>query len=380
MTNILRRLPLSRLVLLCTLALAIGVSATALAFALGSGPTPPPAALPVAIHDALAGAAAKPIEGLSASVTFTDRLLEGADLASGNASGAGSGSSSLSSSPLVTGASGRLWVSKDGRLRLELQSQQGDTQILYDGHTLSVYDAATNTLYRYTPPAGEGGEGSGSGPSDSSGHEVPSVTKIEEAIARLDRHANVSGASPTDVAGQPAYTVRVSPKEGGSLFAGVELSFDSVQGVPLRTAVYSTSSPAPVIELAASEVSYGPVESSVFELSPPSNAKVEEITLPHGGHPDAEHQDAGGANKPKLHTYGHGPSAISVLEAKAKPGSGTGAPAELEGLPKVSIDGVSASELRTELGTILTFERGGVRYLLAGSVAPAPIEALARGL
>ncbi|HTA12849.1 MAG TPA: DUF2092 domain-containing protein [Solirubrobacteraceae bacterium] len=382
MTNILRRVPLSRLVLLCALALAIGVSATALAFALGGGPTPPPEALPVAIHDALAGAAAKPIEGLSASVTFTDRLLEGANLASGNASGAGSGSGSLSSSPLVTGASGRLWVSKDGRVRLELQSQQGDTQILYDGHTLSVYDAATNTLYHYTPPAGEGGEdgGSGSGSSDSSGPEVPSVTKIEEAIARLERHADVSGATPTDVAGQPAYTVRVSPKEGGSLLAGVELSFDSVQGVPLRTAVYSTSSSAPVIELAASEVSYGPVESSVFELSPPSNAKVEEITLPHGGHSGADHQDAGDADRPKVSTHGQGPSAIAVLEAKTKPGSGSGAPAELEGLPKVSIDGVSASELRTELGTILTFERGGVRYLLAGSVSPAPLEALARGL
>jgi outer membrane lipoprotein-sorting protein len=384
MTNILRRLPLSRLLLLCALALAIGVSATALAFALGGGPTPPPETLPVAIHDALAGAAAKPIEGLSANVTFTDRLLEGANLASGNDSGSGpgSGSGSLSSSPLVTGASGRLWVSKDGRVRLELQSQQGDTQILYDGHTLSVYDAATNTLYRYTPPAGEGDEGGGSGTdsSEPAGHEVPSVAKVEEAIARLERHADVSGASPTDVAGQPAYTVRVSPNEGGSLFAGVELTFDSVQGVPLRTAVYSTSSSTPVIELAASEVSYGPVESSVFELSPPSNVKVEDITLPHGAHPGAEHQDANSADKPKLRSYGHGPSAIAVAEAKAKPGEEQGAGGALEGLPKVSIDGVSASELRTELGTILTFERGGVRYLLAGSVAPAPLEALARGL
>ncbi|MEA2216085.1 MAG: hypothetical protein QOK19_1646, partial [Solirubrobacteraceae bacterium] len=39
-----------------------------------------------------------------------------------------------------------------------------------------------------------------------------------------------------------------------------------------------------------------------------------------------------------------------------------------------------ASELRTELGTILTFERGGVRYVLAGAVQPAAVEALARGL
>ena len=41
----------------------------------------------------------------------------------------------LTSSPLFTGGSGRLWAAKDGRFRLELQDHR-DTQILYDGHTL----------------------------------------------------------------------------------------------------------------------------------------------------------------------------------------------------------------------------------------------------
>ena len=72
-------------------------------------------------------------------------------------------------------------------MRLELQSEKGDTQIYYDGHTLSMYDASTNTLYRYTPSAQEGeGEGwsdssSGASGSGSDAHEVPSVAKIEEA-------------------------------------------------------------------------------------------------------------------------------------------------------------------------------------------------------
>jgi outer membrane lipoprotein-sorting protein len=372
--NILRRLPLPRLLLLCGLVVLIGVSATALAFALGAGPTPPPKPLADAVHDALAGGRGESIEGVSASVTLTDHLLEGASLATGGHGG------ELTSSPLVTGASGRLWIAKDGDVRLELQSQQGDTQILYDGHTVTVYDAATNTLYRYTPPAGEGGSSSGTPPS--SHHEAPSVAKIEEAIAHLSKHANVSGATPTDVAGQPAYTVRVSPDEGGSLFGGVELSWDANNGIPLRAAIYSSTSSSPAIELAATEVSFGAVESSVFEINPPSDAKVEEVASPsshavHGAHRSAEDSD-----RPKLPTSGHGPSAVAILEAKEKTGSGSkkGASEPLEGLPKVTIDGTSASELRTELGTLLTFERSGVRYLLAGSVAPATIEAVARGL
>jgi len=370
--NIFRRLPLYRLLLLCGLVVVLGVSATALAFALDSGPTPAPKPLAEAIHDALSGAGGKSIEGISANVTLTDHLLEGASLANG---GQGGG---LTSSPLVTGASGRLWIASDGRVRLELQSQKGDTQILYDGHTLSLYDAATNTLYRDTQPAPE--SSSSANPSTPQ-HEVPSVSKIEGAITHLSKHADVSGATPTDVAGQPAYTVRVSPKESGSLFGGVELSFDAAHGVPLRAAVYSSTSASPVIELAATEVSYEPVADSVFALNPPANVKIEEVSVasPSGAH--ASHPSAHGAGeKPKITTYGHGSSAIAVLESKAGTGTQTSASEPLEGLPKVTINGASATELRTELGTLLSFERSGVRYLLAGSVTPAAIEAVARGL
>ena len=88
----------------------------------------------------------------------------------------------------------------------------------------------------------------------------------------------MSGAEPTDVAGQPAYTVRVGPKEAGSLFAGAELSFNADNGTPLRAALYSTASSSPVLELAATEISYGPVPDSVFSITPPSNVKVEEVS------------------------------------------------------------------------------------------------------
>ncbi len=402
MSYFLRRLPLARLLLACALAVILGACATALAFALGAGPTPPPKPLADAIHDALAGNGSETIQGVSASIQLTDHLLEGANLASG---GQGGG---LASSPLVSGGSGRLWIAKDGRVRVELQSEQGDTQILLDGHTVTLYDAATNTLYRYTLPANDEGASErrrllerpglvqrrrrrfrrsrlvrsrlvGCAEGSDTHHEVPSVAKIEEAISHLSEHANVSGAMPTDIAGRPAYTVRVSPKEGGSLLGGAELSWDADNGVPLRAAIYSSSSSSPVIELAATEISYGPVESSVFEFSPPPGAKVEEGSLaPKSGEGGTATQPAGGEH-PKLTTHGHGPATIAVLEGKAKQEEGKSAE-QLEELPKVTINGASASELRTELGTLLTFERAGVRYVVLGAVSPAAVEEVARGL
>jgi outer membrane lipoprotein-sorting protein len=368
--NLLRRLPLSRLLLLCGAVIAIGTSATAIAFALGSGPTPPPTPLAQAVHDALA---APPVEGVSANVKLTDNMLEGANLA-GGANGGEAGP--LSQSPLLSGATGRLWVSKDGRVRLELQAEKGDTQVLYDGHTLTIYDASSNTLYRYTPPAEKQGAGASDRQKTGDDHEVPSVAKIEEAIAKLD-HVNVSGATPTDIAGQPAYTARVSPKEGGSLIGGAELSWDADNGLPLRAAVYSSTSSAPVVELAATEVSVGPVAGSVFEFTPPANAKVEEITLP-SGHEHAGKGTSDGTDHPKLTTHGSGITTVHVLEGKSKPGEKA---SDLpEGLQKVKLDGTTATELPTALGTVLSFERSGVRYVLAGAITPAQIEAVARGL
>jgi outer membrane lipoprotein-sorting protein len=349
--NILRRLSLSRLLLLCGLIVAVGVSATALASAVGSGPTPPPKPLAVAVHDALT---APSLDGVSATVKLTDHLLEGANLANGNGE-----AGQFASSPLISGASGRLWIAKDGRVRLELQAEKGDTQVLFDGHTVSVYDGSSNTLYRYKVPAHEGGTPSAS----PDHHEPPTVAKIEEAISHLKQQA--------------AYTVRISPNEAGSLLGGAELSFDAVHGVPLHAAIYSSTTPSPVIELAASEISYGPVDGSVFNFTPPPGTKVEEVSTP------AKPATPPGSrmhSHPKVTTHGHGVNGIAVIESTVKPGAKQSPLGALEGLPKVKINGASATELATSLGTLLSFERSGVRYLLLGSVTPAAIEAVARGL
>ncbi len=358
--NILRRLPLSRLVLLSVLVVVIGASITAIALALGGGQKPAPKPLAQAVHDALA---APPVEGLSARITLTNHLLEGASLASEHGSG-------ITSNPLIAGASGRLWIAKDGRARIELDNEKGDTNIVWDGTAITVYDAAENTVYRYTPKQ----QGSQEGQHQSG--ETPTVAKVEEAITKLRKHVDVSEATPANVGGQPAYTVRFSPQEGGSLIGGAELSFDANTGVPLRAAVYSSASSAPVIELGADEVSYGPVSDSVFQISPPPGTKVKTLELEKPDH--ASKQSSSSKEAPEVTTHGKGITGVEVLKAKEGGKSTTSA---LEGLPKVKLpNGVSASELRTALGTVLTFERAGSRYVVAGALDPAAVEAVAGSL
>ena len=79
-------------------------------------------------------------------------------------------------------------------------------------------------------------------------------------------------------------------------------------------------------------------------------------------------------------THGTGISSVAVVEGKAEGTGQTGSSHTVEGLPQVDINGTKASELRTALGTVLSFERSGVRYLVAGAVAPGAVEEIARGL
>ncbi len=393
----LRRISSLRLFALTTtlVVLAAGSAAIAIA-ATGGGPAPPPKPLATAVHD---GLAAPKIQGVSARVQFTDHLI-GESVIEG-------------SDPLLGGASGRLWASADGRLRLELQAgvsggSAGDFQVLVAGNRFTIYDPGTETVYRGTLPARRGNDSQGEAGQD----EPPSLAQVQAGIEEAIEHATLSGATPSDVAGQPAYTVRVSPKANGGLVGGAELAWDAANGVPLRAAVYARGESSPVLELKATEVSFGAVPDSVFEVTPPPGAKVVDLSPPEGGTEkdgreappvtglDAvQHQTSfavsappnlagmardevrlvsSGSNAGALVTYGQGLGGLAVLELPAgEAGSGH---AGLQ-LPSVSINGATqGQELETPLGTVVRFRREGVEYTVAGSVPAAVAREAAQGL
>src|SRR5919204_6996686 len=203
--KLLRTLPTSRLLLLIA-ALVVSASAlTAIAVAAsgGSGPKPPPKPLAQALHDSLAGPAPA---GVTARIKFVNKLFP---------SGAITGQVG---SALMSGASGRLWATNDGRGRLELQSDAGDVQIVWNDTRVAVYDASSNTVYRAklsprsTKPSADRSS-------------VPSVAKIKGLLAELEQHVALSGARPSDVAGHATYTVRVSPRHDGGLLGAAELAW-----------------------------------------------------------------------------------------------------------------------------------------------------------
>jgi outer membrane lipoprotein-sorting protein len=356
-----RRISTSRLLTLCAAVIAIAIGTTAMAMATaGAGPKPAPESLPVAVHDALT---APSVAGISARVQFTNHLVDASSIE-------GQGSD-----PFINGASGRLWASPEGggKLRLELQSEGGggDSQVLVDEGRFEIYDGGSGTAYRGTLPKGTEETG---GPDS---HQPPSLEQIQQAIAHLGDHVTLSGASPSDVAGQPTYTVRAEPKSNGGLLGGIELAWDAAHGTPLRAAVYARGDSSPVLQLEATEASFESIPSSVFEISPPPGTKVVNVSTA-GAHPSP----GGEESNTTVTTQGHDLETIVIVKSPAKPGGSEPGGSEPGGLslPTVSINGAKAEVLETALGTVVRFSRGGDDYVVAGSAPAATVEAAARGI
>jgi hypothetical protein len=352
-----------RLAALAASVVAIAGGGTAIAVA-GSdgGPTPPPKPLARAVHD---GLTAPEVQGITARVKFTNHLIDTSGIEGAN--------------PLLSGATGRLWLSPGHGLRLELQSENGDAQIVGNERDFFVYDGTSNTVYTGKAPK-HGREHH---------HGVPSVKRIQRGLNRARNHKlEISGPTPGNIAGQPAYTVRVGPGRPGGLLGAVELAWDAAHGLPLRVAVYARGNDDPVLELVATEISYGPVDLSNFAIKPPADAHVVDLSM-RNGHKGRKVPFQVSAPKTlakrkrtgiRRHggaafiRYGKDLNALLVIEKAARPGK------DRLGLPTADVNGATAKVLDTPLGSVVIFERGGVQYIVLGSVHAADAEAAARGL
>jgi outer membrane lipoprotein-sorting protein len=387
----------------------IGGTAIAVAASNG-GPTPPKESLATALHQA---ASAPAVDGISARIQFTNNLIDSSDL--------------QGTDPILNGASGRLWISDNGQLRLELQGQNGDAQVVVNKGSFSIYDPMSNTVYKGTLPQHSGTS------SSSKDDVIPTVAQIQSDINQFAQDWNLVGPTPRNVAGQPAYKIKVTPKHDGGLLGSVQLAWDASHGIPLGIAIYSNSSSTPVLELKATSISYGAVSGRVFSIKAPAGAHVVSIGSLGGGASAASAMHAHKAGKGKagkadaqattpaqvqaklpftlaapdtlvglnrqsvsaldwsgspaaLVTYGQGLGGIAVIEQTASPqsssqsSSGGGSGLSLPTVTINSAKNISGQELSTPLGTVLTFSTGGVDYTVLGSVPAVAANAAAKAL
>ncbi len=376
------------LILIAAIVVAAAAASIGSLAALGSnGQTPPAKPLDQALEDALT---APTPDGVTARVRFTNNLFP---------SGALAGMTGAASSALTSGGSGRLWWSPSVGGRIELQSDAGDAQIVWDKSRLTVWDSSSNTVYELPLPASTA---TGTGARD----QPPTLADVDAFLERLAKDADVNGPSPDSIAGEPAYRVSVSPAHSAGLIGSLGLAWDAVHGVPLEIAVHAEGQSSPALELTVTDISFGPVSASDLAVAPPASAKVIDLggrsnpaetggkkvtglagvraAVPFAlvapdrlvGLPRQTVQLLDGKDKGALVLYGHGLGGIALVEHAAGSSGGD----QTSSLPKVALGTATGHELATQLGTVLLFDRGGVSFALAGSMPPAAAEAAARSL
>jgi hypothetical protein len=179
----------------------------------------------------------------------------------------------------------------------------------------------------------------------------------------------------------------------------------------LKLAVYAQGASSPVLALEATDITFGAVSESDISVTPPAGTKIVDLSSHHGSATGTDSAPITGLpavqaaapftvvapdslvglprqdvrlvgptdSRSVLVVYGEGLGAILVVERAADASAGS-TPGGLDSLPSVSLDGITAHELSTQLGTILGWKNGGVSYILAGSVPTAAAESAARAL
>jgi outer membrane lipoprotein-sorting protein len=275
---------------------------------------------------------------------------------------------------LMQSGSGRLWLQGEAA-RLESQGGNGDTVAILDAKakTLWVYDSATKTATKYTlPDLPASLKPSADGTSTTLALAAPELlTKIQQALDMFSPDASLSVKQGDPVAGRDVYVLTVTPAAANTAVDSIQVSIDGQTFVPLQVQVFAKGDAKPVLSAGFSRVSYDTIDQTMFEFTPPSDAKVEQRSL---ALPDMSwlQQMGGSPEQPGSSTETTPTSApaagedqhkgLTLAEAQAKAGFSVLAPTDA-GRPFKGAYVVPAHKLPETLGQL---------PMLGGSTTTAP--------
>jgi outer membrane lipoprotein-sorting protein len=160
--------------------------------------------------------------------------------------------------------------------------------------------------------------------------------------------ADVSVASPQDVAGRATYTLELAPTSAPTKIGRIDVAIDAETRLPLRVQVFPRGSIDPAIEASFSSVDFGSIDPSMFTFTPPPGATVKLADLaPPPGADDAS--DMPSTKEPRLLGDGFG-TIVAVPVSN----------------PPQELDSILPFE--GPLGSAELVHEGGATWLVAGAV------------
>jgi outer membrane lipoprotein-sorting protein len=190
------------------------------------------------------------------------------------------------------------------------------------------------------------------------------VSLAGRLLDAASREADVSMVAPAEVAGRAAYVLRLTPISTTTKIGSVEVAVDAATRVPLRVEVFARSIAAPAVNVGFTSVNFGPIDTSMFEFSPPPGTTVRQGSPQPAPSDGAGSAEAAGNGAPQVRVFGRGFDLV-VAAPVGNPGS-------LRSF--LPFDGpLGSAELVEAQGS-------GETWILAGAVEPKALDAVAARL
>lgn len=260
----------------------------------------------------LAAVQTSAVQHLSGTVVETARLGLPSLPGSGNAA-------ALTWQTLITGThTARVWLDGPDRQRLALLGQLSESDIVHSGSDLWTYASDTQQVgHRVLDPA-KAKDGRKKDPAKDLRTYTPQGA-ADQVLAAIDPSTVVTVDRTARVAGRPAYTLVLTPRDKGTTVRRVRIAIDAQHSVPLRVQLYAGGA-KPAFEIGFSDISFARPSASVFTFTPPHGSTVSPHLWPgpaRHGRPAPATGPTQPARPAQPTTLGSGWTSVLVLPAPA---------------------------------------------------------------
>lgn len=175
-------------------------------------------------------------------------------------------------------------------------------------------------------------------------------------IRRVAPFADLSVSSTQWVAGEPTYTLVLTPTSATTLVSSVRVALDAHNWMPLQVEVFAKGADAPPVRVGYTSISFGPVDPSTFVFTPPAGAAVTTIPLPMAG--DRRHDATDTRHAPPL-TFGTGFDTVVAYRLSSR-------------LPS---EAAAFLPYAGPLASVIAVDRPSGTWVLAGAVRVSELQA-----
>ena len=166
----------------------------------------------------------------------------------------------------------RVYTDGQGKHRVQVADDGGETTIVDDGKTVWVWDSGDRTVTKM--PHGANGE---KAEKPLEGRLADPATAARELVDAMQADSTVDVDGTARVAGRPVYQLVLAPKPTErTLLREVRVSVDSETRVPLQIEVLANGQADPAVKAGFTEFTDGPQDAGLFQFTPPAGAKVTE--------------------------------------------------------------------------------------------------------